>query len=296
MKIGEILREARKEKGLSLSQVAKEIFIQEKFLQALEEGNFDLIPGEAYQRAFFRTYADYLGLGDYIENLTRPHKFPEKEEEPRMNEIFGGSWDSGRKMRVGVKLAMIVIAVLLISLGVKAAFKPKGETKKPNKVTSTQPLDVVPSNPTQSWNYPDEGDMAKTPEPLKKLEHEIVLTATGECWLTLKTPENASPLFNGTMYKPDVLRFTDVYGFILTAGKPENLIVKFDGEEVPWKLGQTIMNLPETVAVFPQDSSTPSDNSTPPANPTSPDSSSSAGDNPAGDDDMSADDSDAGTN
>ena len=296
MKIGEILREARKEKGLSLSQVAKEIFIQEKYLQALEDGNYDLIPGEAYQRAFFRTYADYLGLGDYIENLTRPHKFPEKEEEPRMNEIFGGSWDNTRKIRVGAKTAMIVIAILLISLGVKAVFKSKGETKKPNKVTSTQPLDVVPANPTQSWNYPDNNDLSKTPQPIKKLEHEIVLTATGECWLTLKTPENESPLFNGTMYKNDVLRFTDVYGFILTAGKPENLIVKFDGDEMPWGDRQTVMTLPETVSVFPKDSVTPPDNSTPSDNSTPPGDSSEGGDKPEGSDNTSNNDSDTGSN
>ena len=60
--IAETLKKARKSKGLSLEEIAKETNINKKYLKALEEGNYDLFPGEAYVKGFVRNYASFLGL------------------------------------------------------------------------------------------------------------------------------------------------------------------------------------------------------------------------------------------
>ena len=40
----------------------KAIRIRDRYLQALEEERWELLPGDAYVKGFLRTYADYLGL------------------------------------------------------------------------------------------------------------------------------------------------------------------------------------------------------------------------------------------
>ena len=60
--LGQLLREAREQKGVSLEQVEEATRIRQKFLQALEEGNYGALPAEAYVTGFLRTYAVYLGL------------------------------------------------------------------------------------------------------------------------------------------------------------------------------------------------------------------------------------------
>lgn len=60
--IGERLRNAREAKGLSLRAVADLTRIRAVYLQALEEEQFDQLPGAVYARGFLRTYADALGL------------------------------------------------------------------------------------------------------------------------------------------------------------------------------------------------------------------------------------------
>ena len=60
--IGSSLREARMRQQLELSQVERDTRIRAKYLGALEEERFDVLPGLAYARGFLRTYADYLGL------------------------------------------------------------------------------------------------------------------------------------------------------------------------------------------------------------------------------------------
>src|SRR6266498_4776527 len=60
--IGSSLREARMRRKLELSQVERDTRIRAKYLRALEEERFDVLPGAAYAKGFLRSYADYLDL------------------------------------------------------------------------------------------------------------------------------------------------------------------------------------------------------------------------------------------
>ena len=60
--IGHILRRAREEHGYDLQQVCQVLRIRYVYLDAIEKGHFDRLPGPAYTTGFVRTYADFLGL------------------------------------------------------------------------------------------------------------------------------------------------------------------------------------------------------------------------------------------
>lgn len=60
--IGSSLRDARVRKGLELTNVEAETKIRAKYLRALEEERFDLLPGDTYVKGFLRIYAEKLGL------------------------------------------------------------------------------------------------------------------------------------------------------------------------------------------------------------------------------------------
>ncbi|GAB4528216.1 MAG: hypothetical protein Fur0018_14220 [Anaerolineales bacterium] len=60
--IGTQLRTARERQKLSLQDVSRKIFIRERYLQAMEAGNFAALPSRTQARGFIRLYADFLGL------------------------------------------------------------------------------------------------------------------------------------------------------------------------------------------------------------------------------------------
>lgn len=62
--IGEQLRAARIARGKSLQDVQADLHIREKYLEALEEEKFQVIPGIVYAKGFLRSYARYLGLDE----------------------------------------------------------------------------------------------------------------------------------------------------------------------------------------------------------------------------------------
>lgn len=60
--LGKYLREAREAKGLSIDDVQELTKIQKRYLEAIEEGNYEILPGQFYVRAFIRQYAETIGV------------------------------------------------------------------------------------------------------------------------------------------------------------------------------------------------------------------------------------------
>lgn len=60
--LGERLRAARESQGIGLAQAAVETRILQRYLVALEDGDFQHLPGDVYARGFIRNYGAYLGL------------------------------------------------------------------------------------------------------------------------------------------------------------------------------------------------------------------------------------------
>lgn len=60
--IGRLLRQAREQRGESMAEVEAATKIRVKYLEALESGNPEVIPGEVFIKGFLRTYGNYLGL------------------------------------------------------------------------------------------------------------------------------------------------------------------------------------------------------------------------------------------
>lgn len=71
--IGDKLRSAREAKGLSIEDIEKATKIQSRYLTAIENDEFDKLPGDFYVRAFIRQYAQVVGL-DGKELLSEYHQ------------------------------------------------------------------------------------------------------------------------------------------------------------------------------------------------------------------------------
>jgi transcriptional regulator with XRE-family HTH domain len=80
-RVGQILRETREEKNLSVKDVSKDTNIAMKFILALESEDYSLFPAETFTIGFLKTYSDYLKLDtSHMLNLYRG----EQEEESQL--------------------------------------------------------------------------------------------------------------------------------------------------------------------------------------------------------------------
>jgi Helix-turn-helix domain len=81
--IGNSLREARLRQGLDFSEIEQSTKIRGKYLRALEDEQFEVLPAQTYVKGFLRSYADYLGLDGqlYVDEFNSRYVRGELEEE-----------------------------------------------------------------------------------------------------------------------------------------------------------------------------------------------------------------------
>ncbi len=60
--IGSLLKERRKERKLTVSQISEITKIRGEYLKAIEDGNYDVFPSEVYLKGFLKNYAKFLGI------------------------------------------------------------------------------------------------------------------------------------------------------------------------------------------------------------------------------------------
>jgi hypothetical protein len=80
--IGSSLREARVRQGLEIAQIESATKIRGKYLHALEDEQFELLPSETYIKGFLRTYAEHLGLDGQLYADEFTSRYVAAEEQP----------------------------------------------------------------------------------------------------------------------------------------------------------------------------------------------------------------------
>src|SRR5438067_1902418 len=138
--IGASLREARTRRGLSPADVHKGIRIRERYLTALEEERWDMLPGDAYTKGFLRTYAEFLGLNGnlYIDEYNA--RIAHGDEEPLVPEALV---TKGRT-RGGILRTLVGIFVLAAAVAGLAAWRLGGTTNAPPPVRAAVDTPVAP--------------------------------------------------------------------------------------------------------------------------------------------------------
>lgn len=116
--IGEQLKQVREEKNITLDDVANATKISKRYLQAIEEGNYGLLPAQAYVKGCIYNYARYLGLDpkstvDQYSKLILPN---DENYEP-ITTMRGSNRNAKRQVaRKRVVILLVVIIFLILCL------------------------------------------------------------------------------------------------------------------------------------------------------------------------------------
>jgi cytoskeleton protein RodZ len=115
--IGDQLREARLRNRIDITDVEASTKIRAKYLRALENEEWELLPGPTFVKTFLRTYADYLGLDarNLVEEYRARFERPAAQELTPFATSMGGR--RARPRRAVVAPWMLIVAGVLVLLG-----------------------------------------------------------------------------------------------------------------------------------------------------------------------------------
>ena len=139
--IGEALHSERRRRGLDLDQIEAATKIRGRYLRALEDEDWDVLPGGAYTRSFIRTYATHLGLdGERLADEYRRLHEETEERYPRLDPVRPprrpgrdrGPLDTRRRPAAGARRrwpgASLLVAAL-IGLGLLTGDDDEGDPR-----------------------------------------------------------------------------------------------------------------------------------------------------------------------
>jgi cytoskeletal protein RodZ len=159
--IGSTLREARMRARIDMTEVEARTKIRAKYLRAIENEEWDLLPGPVYVKSFLRTYGDYLGLDSrlLVEEYKRRYERPDHDPRP----VSALSRDRERAAKGpllpswavvgGVLVAVVAALVWLGSLGNNGKTTPTtnvvtGAAARPQRHRSHRPARHAPPKPS----------------------------------------------------------------------------------------------------------------------------------------------------
>jgi cytoskeletal protein RodZ len=223
--IGNSLREARVRRGIDFAQAELATKVRGKYLRALEEEHFEVLPAETYVKGFLRTYAEYLGLDGqlYVDEYNSRFVIGEEQSEARARRSAARPQRRNRRIETNVVLvalaAIAILTVIVISAWKASGGKPPASAHKTPPVTHTGP-----------------------PAPLL-----MVTALRGSTHLTARVGSaRGNVAFEGTVAKGDPARAIRGKRLWVQIDTPENLRIHVRGKLVHIPGGQ-----PKVIIVTP---------------------------------------------
>ena len=192
--IGTTLREARMRARIDISEIEAETKIRAKYLRALENEEWDLLPGPTYVKSFLRTYADALGLDGKLlieEYKLRHERLSDVELQPIAPP---GRREHSRRPRAVIPRSWLV-AVVVVGLLVGLWFIGNGNNDNGGPTGSTPPPASTQSKTTTSSSKAasKKKTTTKKSKPKPKLAR-LSIVATGQVYVCLKAAGERTPV------------------------------------------------------------------------------------------------------
>jgi len=212
--VGERLRTAREEKGMSLEDIAAQTRIPQRHLESIEKSEWDRLPAPTYTIGFARSYATCVGLDRVdIADQLRTEIGGSRPQTMISPEVFEPA-DPARTMPKSLVFGAIAAVILLVLV---MTWLNKRSLEQPDESTANAPAATPPA----------------APAPVAGTQQPVVLTATDAVWLQVYEKGGAT-LFSGMLQPGQTYAIPPTATApLLKTGKPEALRINVGSALAP---------------------------------------------------------------
>ncbi len=263
--LGALLRKAREQRGYTLDDIQETTKIRKRYLEAIETGDYKVLPGSFYVRAFVKTYAETVGLDAeevlrlYQKELPKVAEPETAAIEPMMHKSRRVTQHNDRIGKVTVTLLMwlfpiVIVAVIYIYFSNNADSNPDEVTPRPITEETATPAPPATVQPTGSA-LPGPADPATesppsslSPVTLTLIEtrrnvqyvevspsgpHKLEIEVTGRCWIGIKEGSSSGKSLLSKGFEeedvPQTLSFDLTGPLYINVGRSDNVRITIDG-------------------------------------------------------------------
>jgi cytoskeletal protein RodZ len=224
--IGDTLAEARRQSGLTVTQVSDRTRVRETIIRGIEQNDFSACGGDFYARGHIRSVATVVGIDSepLIREYDEAHGAPEAI---RAADVFEPSTPLRIKERRSLNwsVAMILALLVVISYGVYH-FVSAGSGGSPGKAAAVAPpVATHRASPTPAKPSAAPSPTASTPSDVV-----IQLTAVEDCWVFLTNAQGAT-IYSGVVPAGSTQSWKESQAVDLRLGNPAGVVLTVNGKK-----------------------------------------------------------------
>jgi cytoskeletal protein RodZ len=223
--IGNSLREARLRQSLDFPEIEQGTKIRGKYLRALEDEQFDVLPAQTYVKGFLRSYAEYLGLDGqlYVDEYNSRFVVGEEDQPARPRRSAPPSR--------GVQVQSRVVLLTLLGIAAVTALVIVAWTR--GEPMEESPFGVGGQAPTTQTAATE-----KTPSSERQGVRLVVTADTGSSWIFVqRNPPRGPVIFKNWIDLGETKAFGG-RSLRLEANTPQVLVLKLNGRPVQIPRGE----------------------------------------------------------
>jgi cytoskeleton protein RodZ len=250
---GERLRREREMRGISLEDITAATKIGKRLLRALEEEQFDLLPGGIFNKGYVRAYAKYIGIdeeqavAEYLaaagEIVPDARVIAEQDLSGRLLErVRRDDSDDGGQRFPFVPVLVLVVVIAGAAGGWQVYRQRVRERAQPTvsategmrpSMSTTAGTTVLDKGPSAAQTAPAAGDAAATSDA--GASFEITVRARDRAWVSIKS--DGKILVKGVIQPPDVKTIRATSQIVFWTGNAGVLELSFNGTNIPLSSG-----------------------------------------------------------
>lgn len=247
MSIGESLSGARREAGLTVTQVSQQTRIRESIIRDIEQGDFASSGGDFYARGHIRSIAGVVGTdpAPLISEYDADHG---PMGPLRAADVFEPSKPIKIRDRRSPSMTMIVVVVLLAIIGFAAYRLVSSHDNKSGPAAGAG----VAATTTQPSVRPTPSTSVSPTPSVTPSDVVIKVAAVEECWVLLTRTSDGSQIYMGVVPAGSSMTWTEKQGVSIRLGNPGGIVLTVDGQRQPINTP-----LPVTLSYSPKGGSRP---------------------------------------
>ncbi len=188
MGIGDTLADARRQAGLTITQVSQRTCIRETIIRGIERGDFSACGGDFYARGHIRSIARAVGADD--EELIREYDLQHGAPQAiRAADVFEPATPIRIKerRRPNWALAMVLVLAVVAGYGIYHVVS----SSKPHSASNTAASDIARSGGSHHRSHPAKTSATPSASPSVAAPQNVVisLTAIQDCWVEFTKPD-----------------------------------------------------------------------------------------------------------
>jgi cytoskeletal protein RodZ len=229
--IGDTLAEARRQAGLSVSQVSQQTRIRESIIRSIEQGDFSSCGGDFYARGHIRSISSVVGVdpAPLIREYDEEHGPPGSM---RASQIFEPA--TPIKIREPRRLHLGPVLAVLVAAGIGyGAYHFVSTDSSHSSANATDTLRPTAPSPNPTVTITKTPAAAHSTAPPAKPDTVIKLTAQQACWVGFDNPTTGKQISQVTAQPGQTLTFHELRPVSMVIGNPPGIQLSVNGKAEP---------------------------------------------------------------